>query len=365
MGIESGAAAFLSGFVSTYGRETPESRAVKEMAFADTPTGIKYSQHRAEAELAHRARINEGQRKIISADILGSRKIQGDDNLRSALLSYLPTLSFVKTKEMYDTINNENFGGFTLVDKDVDFAGSEAARYGNMYNVFGQYWTHDPKGQENTVKNAYKRLAIHIEIVRKTLQDEYSGNELTNKAYDYAFNNASPTDKNLLTKYGSIFTESMDYVIGNMKDIFVTPDYFASQIQRVAQLQAVAKGSNMRQDIRVFEEKRDALILRISNRSKRRGVFSPQQYAKAMRKLFSPYISRAAILGSKNQKAFMKGQLSDPKMENRLFEILKRLYPHQNILAKSASFQGVNEGSVESRKVEEYTGAKDVVVDNE
>ena len=66
MGIESAAASFLSGFASTYGKETPESRALKEMAFAKTLTGIKYSQYKSDTVLAHQARVREGQRKILT-----------------------------------------------------------------------------------------------------------------------------------------------------------------------------------------------------------------------------------------------------------------------------------------------------------
>jgi hypothetical protein len=343
MGIESGAAAFLSGFASTYGKETPESRALKEMAFAETPTGKKYSQYRIDTELAQRAGINEGNKKVLIQDIIGHRSLAGDETLHSDLGAYLPDRSYAQVKSFNEMIKKDTFGGFLYVKGDQDYANSEAVKYGNMEMIFktptGAYYGHAPKGQEIKVKKAVMDLSARINTAKNKLRKENSNmpeDELTNKAYELGFNSASLDNQTLFTDYNSTFTVSMDYIIGDMKSIFVTPDSFSSQIARIARLQAVASGPNvMSQDVRNLEVERNLFEIQFSTRALKRGIYTPQQYAKAMRKLFSPYMSKAAILGGVKQRAFMRNQLQDLKMEDRLFKILKRLYPKQNTPPKT------------------------------
>jgi len=371
MGIESGAAAFLSGFASTYGKETPESRALKEMAFAETQEGIKYNQFLVDQKLSRDALVNKGLKKVLIQDIIGHRSLAGDETLHSDLGAYLPDRSYAQVQSFNEMIKKDTFGGFLYVKGDQDYANSEAVKYGNMEMIFktptGAYYGHAPKGQEIKVKKSVMDISARINTAKNKLRKENSNmpeDELTNKAYELGFNSASLNNRTLFTEYNSTFTVSMDYIIGDMKSIFVTPDSFSSQLARIARLQAVASGPNaLSQDVRNLEEARTLFEIQYSNRVLKRDIFTPQQYAKAMRKLFSPYMSKAAILGSVNQKAFMKNQLSDPKMEDRLFKILKRLYPKQNTPPKTNGLKNVNEGSVDSYRVKTRVG-KEEVVDN-
>jgi hypothetical protein len=376
MGIESGAAAFLSGFASTYGREQSlESKALERIKFEESEAGIRFNQHqiqrRVETDLAQRAGVNKGLKEVKIGNILEHRKLQGDETLLSDLVPFLQKQSYLQVNAFYNRVNDKQFSGFLHVGKDQDYANSEAVKYGNMEIIFdtplGAYYGHAPDGQGSKVKMSVMDISARINTAKNTLQKENPNmleDELTNKAYELGFNSASLDNQTLFTQYNTTFTGSIDTLIKdtNMKSIFVTPDSFASQMRIISVLQAKASSKGaMAKDVRKLKDETESLEIQLLTRASKREIYTPQQYTKAMRKLFSPYMSKAAILGSANQRDFMKNQLSDPKMEDRLFKILKRLYPKQNTPPKTKGLTPT--GDVKLNLIER-TGARDTQVGN-
>ena len=364
MNLGQAGAAFISGLAqSSLGKESYASRAEERMEYERSPEGIRANEYtlRREIEnnLARQAGENEGNKKVYIQDILGHGAITGDETLNSDLATYLPEQSYLQVKSFYDRVNNPAFSGFLHVKREQDFGNSEAVKFGNMSKIFetptGAYYSHNPNGQEVKVQGAVKDLAVRIHEAKNKLREERDMPEdkLNEEAYEIAFNSTSLDNQTLFTQYNTTFTDSIDTLIKNMKSTFVTPDSFSSQINRVAVLQGVAK-SGMSKDTRALEAAQTALYTQMYTKTAKRGMFTPQQYAIAMRKLFQPYMSKAAILGSKNQQAFMRGQLNTPKMEDKLFKILNRLYPKQNTPAKTDVPPPVE--GVDTSKIQTFLG---------